>query len=99
MLARANAQWSSHPAHAQLLVIPTHSTFALIQDVDEIEMMLAEHRAIYDFLLAERNRRQWRGSRLTSAARSNPYIERLKRIGFMPEVLRPPFLFQVAARN
>ena len=59
--------------------------------------MLAEHLAIYDFLLA--GDRQAAMAALDAHIRRSlePNIERLKRIGSMPESLRPPFLIQVGS--
>src|SRR5580704_9667062 len=80
-----------------LPLFATHSTFALIQDDKEIETMLAEHHSIYDFLLA--GERQKAMAALDAHIRRSlePNIDRLKRIGSMPEALRPPFLIQVGA--
>ena len=80
-----------------LPLFATHSTFALIQDDKEIETMLAEHHSIYDFLLA--GERQKAMAALDAHIRRSlePNIDRLKRIGSIPEALRPPFLIQVGA--
>ena len=100
VLSCANRQLRDAIRRNALPLFATHSTFALIQDVDEIEMMLAEHRAIYDFLLAGEKQAAMAGLEAHIRRSLQPNIERLKRIGFMPEALRPPFLFQVdAARN
>ena len=68
-----------------------------VQDDEEIETMLAEHHSIYDFLLA--GERQKAMAALDAHIRRSlePNIDRLKRIGSMPEALRPPFLIQVGA--
>jgi DNA-binding GntR family transcriptional regulator len=100
VLSCANQQLRDAIRRNALPLFATHSTFALIQDDDEIETMLAEHHAIYDFLLAG-DRRAAMGALKAHIRRSlEPNIERLKRIGSLPESLRPPFLIQVGnARN
>jgi DNA-binding GntR family transcriptional regulator len=100
VLSCANQQLRDAIRRNALPLFATHSTFALIQEDEEIETMLAEHRAIYDFLLA-RDRRAAMAALKAHIRRSlEPNIERLKRIGSLPESLRPPFLIQVGgARN
>ena len=57
--------------------------------------MLDEHLSIYDFLLA-RDRQAAMSALKAHIRRSlEPNIERLMRIGSLPELLRPPFLIQV----
>ncbi len=100
VLSCANGQLRDAIRRNALPLFATHSTFALIQENEEIETMLAEHRAVYDFLLA-RDRRAAVAALKAHIRRSlEPNIERLKRIGSLPELLRPPFLIQVgSARN
>ena len=95
MLSCANRQLRDAIQRNALPLFATHSTFALIQDDEEIETMLAEHHSIYDFLLA--GERQEAMAALDAHIRRSlePNIDRLKRIGSMPEALRPPFLIQV----
>jgi DNA-binding GntR family transcriptional regulator len=100
VLSCANRQLRDAIRRNALPLFATHSTFALIQENEEIETMLAEHRAVYDFLLA-RDRLAAVAALKAHIRRSlEPNIERLKRIGSLPESLRPPFLIQVgSARN
>ena len=95
VLSCANRQLRDAIRRNALPLFATHSTFALIQDDEEIETMLTEHHAIYDFLLA--GERQAAMAALEAHVRRSlePNIERLKRIGSLPEALRPPFLIQV----
>ena len=95
VLSCANRQLRDAIQRNALPLFATHSTFALIQDDEEIETMLAEHHSIYDFLLA--GERQEAMAALDAHIRRSlePNIDRLKRIGSMPEALRPPFLIQV----
>ncbi len=100
VLSCANQQLRDAIRRNALPLFATHSTFALIQEDEEIETMLAEHLTIYDFLLA-RDKRAAMATLKAHIRRSlEPNIERLKRIGSLPESLRPPFLIQVGkARN
>ena len=82
-----------------LPLFATHSTFALIQEDDEIETMLAEHHAIYDCLLAHDKRAAMAALKAHIRRSLEPNIERLRRIGSLPESLRPPFLIQVGGRE
>ena len=96
VLSCANRQLRDAIQRNALPLIATYSTFALIQEDDEIETMLAEHHAIYDLLLAGD-----KGAAMTALEahirRSlEPNIERLMRIGSMTDTKRPPFLVQVA---
>ena len=59
--------------------------------------MLAEHYEIYDFLLAGEKQAAMAALEAHIRPSLEPNIERLKRIGSMPEALRPPFLIQVGA--
>jgi DNA-binding GntR family transcriptional regulator len=100
VLSCANQQLRDAIRRNALPLFATHSTFALIQEDEEIETMLAEHLTIYDFLLA-RDKRAAMATLKAHIRRSlEPNIDRLKRIGSLPESLRPPFLIQVGnARN
>jgi DNA-binding GntR family transcriptional regulator len=95
VLSCANRQLRDAIQRNALPLFATHSTFALIQDDEEIETMLAEHLGIYDYVLA--GEKQAAMSALEAHVRRSlePNIERLKRIGLMPHALRPPFLIPV----
>ena len=100
VLSCANQQLRDAIRRNALPLFATHSTFALIQEDEEIETMLAEHHAIYDFLLARDKRAAMAALKAHIRRSLEPNIERLKRIGSLPELLRPPFLIQVgSARN
>jgi DNA-binding GntR family transcriptional regulator len=78
-----------------LPLIATHSAFAAQHYADEIGTMLVEHHAIFDHLLA--GRREAAMAALEAHVRRSlePNIERLRRLGPLPEKLRTPFLVQV----
>jgi DNA-binding GntR family transcriptional regulator len=97
VLSCANRQLRDAIQRNALPLFATHSTFALIQDDEEIETMLAEHLAIYDFLLGAEKQAAMAALDAHIRRSLEPNIERLKRIGAMPEALRPPFLIQVGA--
>ena len=97
VLSCANRQLRDAIRRNALPLFATHSTFALIQENEEIETMLAEHRTIYDFLLARDRRAAMTALKAHIRRSLEPNIERLKRIGSLPESLRPPFLIQVGS--
>ena len=97
VLSCANRQLRDTIERNALPLFATHSTFALIQDDEEIETMLAEHHEIYDFLLAGEKQAAMAALEAHIRRSLEPNIERSKRIGSMPEALRPPFLIQVGA--
>jgi DNA-binding GntR family transcriptional regulator len=97
VLSCANQQLRDAIRRNALPLFATHSTFALIQDDEEIETMLAEHHEIYDFLLAGEKQAAMAALEAHIRRSLEPNIERLKRIGSMPKALRPPFLIQVGA--
>jgi DNA-binding GntR family transcriptional regulator len=97
VLSCANQQLRDAIRRNALPLFATHSTFALIQEDEEIETMLAEHLAIYDFLLARDKRAAMAALKAHIRRSLEPNIERLKRIGSLPESLRPPFLIQVGS--
>jgi DNA-binding GntR family transcriptional regulator len=99
VLSCANRQLRDAIQRNALPLFATHSTFALIQDDEEIETMLAEHHAIYDFLLAGEKRAAMVALEAHIRRSLEPNIERLKRIGSMPDASRPPFLIQVGTRR
>src|SRR5271170_1732054 len=95
VLSCANRQLRDAIQRNALPLFATHSTFALIQDDEEIETMLAEHHAIYDFLLAGEKQAAMAALEAHIRRSLEPNIERLKRIVSMPDASRPPFLIQV----
>jgi DNA-binding GntR family transcriptional regulator len=97
VLSCSNRQLRDAIERNALPLFATHSTFALIQDDEEIEVMLAEHREIYDLLLAGEKQAAMAALEAHIRRSLEPNIKRLKRIGSMPEALRPPFLIQVDA--
>ncbi|HTZ66982.1 MAG TPA: GntR family transcriptional regulator [Roseiarcus sp.] len=95
VLSCANRQLRDAIQRNALPLIATHSTFALIQEDEEIETMLAEHLTIYDCLLAGEKRAAMNALEAHIRRSLEPNIERLTRIGAMPDALRPPFLMPV----
>jgi DNA-binding GntR family transcriptional regulator len=97
VLSCSNRQLRDAIERNALPLFATHSTFALIQDDEEIEVMLAEHHEIYDLLLAGEKQAAMAALEAHIRRSLEPNIERLKRIGSMPKALRPPFLIQIGA--
>jgi DNA-binding GntR family transcriptional regulator len=95
VLSCANRQLRDAVQRNALPLFATHSTFAFIQDQEEIETMLVEHHAIYDFLLAGEKQAAMAALEAHIRRSLEPNIERLKRIGSAPEATRPPFLILV----
>jgi DNA-binding GntR family transcriptional regulator len=96
VLSCANRQLRDAVRRNALPLIATHSTFALIQQDEEIETMLAEHLMIYDCLLGGEKRAAMKALEAHIRRSLEPNVERLLRIGAMPKALRPPFLIPIA---
>ena len=92
VLSCANQQLREAIRKSQLPLIATHSTFAIHQDSQEIETMLGEHLAIFDHVLARRKKQAMMALEAHVRRSLEPNIERLKKLGPIPEELRPPFL-------
>jgi DNA-binding GntR family transcriptional regulator len=99
VLTRANAQMVASIRRSQLLLIPTHSTFAAEPHVEELRRMLEEHRAIYDLILAGNKDAAMRSLESHVKSALAPNVERLRHIGTLPESLLPPFLLPVAPQS
>jgi DNA-binding GntR family transcriptional regulator len=80
---------------SQLLLIPTHSTFARLQYPEEIETMFEEHLAIFDLVLAGRKRQATAALEAHIRRSLDPNLARLKRLGSLPDDLRQSFLIPV----
>ena len=80
----------------QLPLIATHSTFAGQHGPDEIETMLANHLAIFDHILARRKKSAMTTLEQHIRRSLEPNIERLRKLGPLPEDQRPPFLVPAA---
>jgi DNA-binding GntR family transcriptional regulator len=77
------------------ILIATHSTFANHQDRDELGRMVAEHKMIYEALMAEDV--DLAASILEVHLRRSvkPNLEMLQKLGLVPEAVCPPYLVQV----
>ena len=95
MLRCGNRQLRETIRRSQLPIIATHSTFEREQDPHEIETMVAEHVAILGRSATAGARRRWRRSKPISAARSQPNIDLLRKLGPLPRGRRPPYLVAV----
>jgi DNA-binding GntR family transcriptional regulator len=87
-----NRQLRETIRRSQLPIIATHSTFERQQDPHEIETMVAEHRAVFDHLLAGQ-----RGEAMAALERHlrrslQPNLDLLEALGSLPEDRRPPYL-------
>jgi DNA-binding GntR family transcriptional regulator len=92
VLSCANQQLREAIQRSQLPLIATHSTFAALQDADEIETMLAEHLAIFRHILAGRKKQATTALEAHVRRSMEPNVARLKILSPLPEERRPPFL-------
>ena len=99
VLSCANKQLREAIHRSQLPLIATHSTFAALQDAKEIETMLAEHLAIFRHVLAGRKKQAMVALEAHVRRSLEPNIERLKKLGPLPEEKRPPFLSAAPERR
>lgn len=91
-----NSQLLQAVQRSQLLLIATHDTFRRHRTSEELSTMLAEHRGIYDRLLA--GDLDGACSALESHLRRSmhPNIDMITRLGKMPDGLKVPYLIPVA---
>src|ERR1700686_3486634 len=92
VLSCANRQLRDAVQRNALPLFATHSTFALIQDHEEIETMLVEHHAIYDFLLAGEKQAAMAALEAHIRRSLEPNIYRVKRMGSEPARFHSTFL-------
>src|SRR5579863_111083 len=95
VLAQANPQMVGAIHRSQLLVIPTHSTFAALPHAEELTRTLEEHARVFDLILAGQKKSAMKALAGHVRRALEPNIERLRHIGPLPESIRPPFLMPV----
>ena len=95
VLRCANEQLRNAIQRNQLPLIATHSTFAGQRYPDEIKIMLSEHLAIFDHILAGQKKAAMVALEAHIRRSLEPSIERLTKLGSLPEKLQKPFLIQV----
>ena len=99
VLARANPQMVGAIHRSQLLVIPTHSTFAALPHVEELSRTLDEHAEVFDLVISGQKKPAMRALEGHVRRALEPNIERLRGIGPLPDSIRPPFLIQADVRR
>jgi DNA-binding GntR family transcriptional regulator len=87
-----NRQLRETIRRSQLPIIATHSTFAHTQTRTEIATMVAEHRAIFDHLLAGRTPVAKAALEQHLRRSLEPNVALLRRLGPLPDGQRPPYL-------
>ena len=92
VLAHANAQMVEAIRRSQLLVIPTHSTFASQPHVEELGRSLQEHLEIYDLIAAGKKKAAVRALEQHVRRALDPNLERLRMLRPLSDAQRPPFL-------
>jgi DNA-binding GntR family transcriptional regulator len=96
VLACPNLQLRETIQRNILPLFATHSTFAAMRNPREIERTLTEHLAIFDLVLARKRKLAMAALERHVRDAMEPNIERLKRLGPLPDALRQPFLVQVS---
>jgi DNA-binding GntR family transcriptional regulator len=91
-----NQQLRETIRRSQLVIVAIHHAFDLYRDRAVISLMVAEHIAILDHVLAGRREKAMRAleAHLTRSLAQN--IETVRSLGPLPEDRRPPYLIQVA---
>ena len=92
VLSCDNKQLRQAIQRSQLPLIATHSTFAALQDAKEIDTMLNEHLEIFHHVLAGRKKQAMAALEAHVRRSLEPNVERLKKLGPLPEEKRPRFL-------
>ncbi len=95
VLAHANRQMVETIRRSQLIVIPTHSTFAAQPHLDELSRTLEEHIEMFDLVLGNKRKLAMQALEGHVKRALDPNVERIRRLGRIPEALRPPFLLPV----
>jgi DNA-binding GntR family transcriptional regulator len=92
VLARANAQMVETIRRSQLIVIPTHSTFASQPYAEELGRSSEEHLEIYELIAAGKKKAAMRAleQHVRDALERN--VERLRALRPLSDAQRPPFL-------
>lgn len=90
-----NSQLLQAVQRSQLLLIATHETFRRHRTSEELSTMLAEHRGIYDRLLAGDLDGACSALEAHLRRSMHPNIDMINRLGKMPESLRVPYLLPV----
>jgi DNA-binding GntR family transcriptional regulator len=99
VLACPNRQLRDAIQRNLLPLFATHSTFADLRNPSEIAATLAEHLAVFDLILAHKKKQAMAALERHVRDAMEPNIERLKRLGSMPENLHQPFLVQVSGAH
>jgi len=76
----------------QLPMFATHSTFEAKYDASELETMVSEHVNIFSLILAKKKRDAMAALEAHVRRSLQPSIDRLERLGPLPEERRPSFL-------
>ena len=92
VLASANAQMVETIRRSQLLVIPTHSTFAMQPHNEELSQTIDEHLAIFELIIKRQKKAAMRALESHVRRALEPNIERLRQIPPLSDAQRPPFL-------
>ena len=92
VLAHANAQMVETIRRSQLVVIPTHSTFASQPHVEELGRTLDEHLAIYDLIIARKKKAATKALEEHVRGALEPNIARLRSLRPLSDAQRPSFL-------
>jgi len=92
VLANANAQMVETIRRSQLLVIPTHSTFAAQPHAEELGRSLQEHLEIFDLIVAGKKKPAMRTLEQHVRGALDPNVERLRTLRPLSDAQRPPFL-------
>jgi DNA-binding GntR family transcriptional regulator len=95
VLSCANQQLREAIQRSQLPLIATHSTFAGQPYHAEIETMMSEHLQIFELVLAGKKKPAMAALEAHVRRSLEPTIERVRRLGPLPEDRRPPFLVPV----
>jgi DNA-binding GntR family transcriptional regulator len=90
-----NSRLSDAIIRSQLPLLATHDTFQRHLDTKEVEIMLAEHLTIFEYLIAgeRRKAREVLERHLRRSVESN--VSRLGMLGALPESRRVPFLIAI----
>jgi DNA-binding GntR family transcriptional regulator len=97
VLARSNPQIVETIRRSQLVILAMHSTFAVLHNVEELRHALEEHLEIFDLLLQRKTSQAMLALEGHLRRSVEPNLERMRRLGGLPDSKRPAFLIPVDA--
>lgn len=92
VLRCSNSRLSEAIIRSQLPLLATHDTFQRHLETDEVVLMLDEHLLVFEHLMAGKIAKARRALEAHLRRSTDSNVDRLSKLGALPEARRPPFL-------